>query len=105
MGIQRGVTVVLLAAAALAGGLVTAAAVQVQEQQPPEKKAPFDAVADAQTPRQVPVKRPEQKKSEHDKSDIFSMDAARSTAVLISTYSLPDMQSAGPRSRGPAVVS
>src|SRR3712207_3816770 len=98
MGIQRGFFATVLVAA-LAGGLVTVA--QVQEKGPEQgggpkkaqnqgadpkkqggdpkadKKAPpFDAVADAQTPRQVPVTRPEQKKNEHDKSGIFSMDQA-----------------------------
>src|SRR5262249_13790945 len=37
---------------------------------------PHDAIADAQTPREVPVERPEQKKTAHDLSDIFSPSKA-----------------------------
>src|SRR5262249_9819531 len=37
-----------------------------------EPKRPHDAVADAQTPRDVPAERPEQKKSAHDRSDVFA---------------------------------
>jgi cytochrome c peroxidase len=33
---------------------------------------PHDAVAEAETPREVPVERPEQKKTDHDLSDIFA---------------------------------
>jgi cytochrome c peroxidase len=33
---------------------------------------PHDAIADAQTPKQVPEERPEQKKTAHDQSDIFA---------------------------------
>lgn len=40
------------------------------------QKAPFDAVLDAQTPREVPVKRAEQQRGEHDKSDLFSAKKA-----------------------------
>ncbi|HEX2999383.1 MAG TPA: hypothetical protein VHR86_04010, partial [Armatimonadota bacterium] len=38
--------------------------------------APPDAVMEAQTPRQVPVVRPEQRKTPHDLSDIFSASNA-----------------------------
>jgi cytochrome c peroxidase len=38
----------------------------------PATQAPHDAVVDAQTTRQVPVARPEQKKTAHDLSDIFA---------------------------------
>lgn len=37
---------------------------------------PRDAVVDAQTPRDVPVERPEQKKTAHDLSDIFAWSKA-----------------------------
>ena len=46
-----------------------------QDAKPPQKApkdAPFDAVQDAQTPRQPKATRPEQKKNKHDESDIFS---------------------------------
>lgn len=42
---------------------------------------PHDAVMDAQTPREVPVSRPEQRKSEHDTSAIFSADNAEQSSM------------------------
>ncbi len=44
---------------------------------------PHDAVADAQTPREVPVERPEQKKSAHDLSDIFAPSKAPPTTKAL----------------------
>ena len=42
-----------------------------------------DAVAEAQTPRDVPANRPEQQKTQHDRSDVFgSSKAPRSSTVL-----------------------
>ncbi len=58
-------------AGVLIGALATYGYVQVQQPQP-KTEAPFDAVAEAQEPQQVPETRPEQKKSAHDKSDIFN---------------------------------
>lgn len=40
-------------------------------------RPPYDAVADAQTPRAVPIKRPEQRKTEHDRSNIFDVHKAQ----------------------------
>jgi cytochrome c peroxidase len=48
-------------------GVSFAAAAQTQGE-----KRPFDAIADAQTPRPVQSDRPEQQKTEHDRSDMFS---------------------------------
>jgi cytochrome c peroxidase len=45
-------------------------------QDSPPPRAPHDAVVDAQTPREMPIERPEQKKTEHDLSDIFSPSKA-----------------------------
>jgi cytochrome c peroxidase len=56
----------------------------------PPPKSPHDAVADAQTPRDVPAERPEQKKTAHDESDIF----AASKAPLI-TEALADQTDQG----------
>jgi cytochrome c peroxidase len=42
-----------------------------------------DAVADAQTPREVPVERPEQKKTAHDLSDIFAPSKALPTTEAL----------------------
>lgn len=40
------------------------------------KRTRADAVAEAQTPKSVPVERPEQKKSQHDRSDVFNASKA-----------------------------
>jgi len=45
-------------------------------QESSQAKAPHDAVVDAQTSREVPIERPEQKKTEHDLSDVFSPSKA-----------------------------
>ena len=47
------------------------------------KKVLPDAVQEAQTPRKAAVKRPEQKKSEHDKSDIFKEAEAPASSPAI----------------------
>ncbi len=50
-----------------------AAEAQTGPQQPePTPQLPRDAIGDAQTPAQVPMERPEQKKTPHDLSDIFA---------------------------------
>jgi hypothetical protein len=63
--------------ALLAGGLVllVRSAAGDSPNAAPSQRPP-DAVADAQTPRDVPVERPEQKKSAHDLSDIFTPSKA-----------------------------
>jgi cytochrome c peroxidase len=48
------------------------------------KSEPRDAINEAQTPAQVPVERPEQKKSAHDLSDIFSPSQALPTTAALS---------------------
>lgn len=53
--------------------LVTAAETQDQK----ASRAPHDAVAEAQEPRAVPIVRPEQRKTEHDRSGIFEAQKAR----------------------------
>ena len=40
--------------------------------QSPTNEAPPDAIAQAQTPKEAPVERPEQKKTAHDLSDVFN---------------------------------
>jgi cytochrome c peroxidase len=64
---------------AVAGLGVLALVVYSGEGQEEERRSapPHDAVTDAQTPREVPAERPEQRKSAHDRSDVF----ARSKAV------------------------
>lgn len=51
----------------LAAGCITASHPQAFS----EEQAPYDVILDVQTPRDVPVTRPEQRKTEHDMSDIF----------------------------------
>jgi hypothetical protein len=53
-------------------------------QNPSPAQSPLDAIADAQTPQQVPAERPEQKKTEHDLSDIFAPSKARPTTSALS---------------------
>lgn len=69
-------TAVRLAAAGLllADFVLVAWGQQGTARQPAKPKAPHEAAADAQTPREVPIERPEQKKTKHDSSDIFKPD-------------------------------
>jgi cytochrome c peroxidase len=45
--------------------------------------APPDAIANAQTPQEVPVERPEQKKTAHDRSDIFTPKRAQPSSEAL----------------------
>jgi cytochrome c peroxidase len=67
--------------------LLRGAAGQDPKQAP---RRPHDAIADAQTPREVPVERPEQEKTAHDLSDVF----VPSKAVL-SSEALTDQTDKG----------
>jgi cytochrome c peroxidase len=70
--------------ALVAGGLVLlmrAAADDNRKAPPPQR--PADAIADAQAPREVPVERPEQKKTDHDLSDIFAPGKALPTTEAL----------------------
>jgi hypothetical protein len=67
---HRWILATALAAAALAGGLSVFAR-QTDKSAPKSPPPPFDAIADAQTPRAVPADRPELRKTEHDKSPMF----------------------------------
>src|SRR5438132_7324074 len=70
-----GLAVVFLAGF-VAGGMVLLVHSQEPKTNPPKGDAPPDAVAEAQTPKEVPVERPEQKKIAHDLSDIFAPSKA-----------------------------
>src|ERR1700738_1623868 len=60
-----------------AGSLVLLAPSQETKTKPsPNGNAPSDAVAEAPAPKEVPVERPEQKKTAHDLSDIFAPSKA-----------------------------
>jgi len=52
---------------------------EAKTKSPAKETAPPDAVAEAQTPKEVPVERPEQKKTEHDLSDVFAPGKAPPT--------------------------
>jgi cytochrome c peroxidase len=61
-----------------AGSLALFVSSQEAKTKPPSKaEAPPDAVAEAQAPHEVPVERPEQKKTAHDLSDNFTWSKAR----------------------------
>src|SRR5215469_848395 len=56
-----------------------------QEKNPPAKgKGPRDAVAEAQTSNEVPIERPEQTKTKHDRSDAFKPKNAQPTTKALS---------------------
>jgi cytochrome c peroxidase len=67
---------VVFLAGFVAGGLVLVVYSQQPKTNSPKGDAPQDAVAEAQTPREVPVAAPEQKKTAHDLSDIFAPSKA-----------------------------
>jgi cytochrome c peroxidase len=54
-----------------------------QEERQAREKRPYDAVAEAQTSREVPIERPEQKKTEHDRSDLFEAPKARPSSPIL----------------------
>jgi cytochrome c peroxidase len=60
----------------VAGGMVLLAYSQEPKTNSPRGDAPPDAVAAVQNPKEVPVERPEQKKTAHDLSDIFTPSKA-----------------------------
>src|ERR1700736_1995386 len=77
---------VVFLAGFVAGGLVLIVHSQetkTNAAQPPKGDAPPDAVAEAQTPKEVPVERPEQKKTAHDLSDIFAPSKALPTTEAL----------------------
>ena len=53
-----------------------------QEERQARGKRPYDAVAEAQTSREVPIERPEQKKTEHDRADLFDAPKARPSSPI-----------------------
>jgi hypothetical protein len=69
--------VVVFLAGFAASSLMLAVFSHESQTQPTSKgSAPPDAIADAQTPKEVSVERPEQKKTAHDLSDIFTAKRA-----------------------------
>ena len=75
---------ITLAAVFLAGFVAGSLVLLVRSQEPKANgKAPHDAVAQAQTPNEVPVERPEQRKTEHDRSAIFAPGKALPTTEAL----------------------
>ena len=73
-----------VALGAVAGSSLLLGASQVARSAPPTNEARADAIAVAQTSKEAPVERPEQKKTAHDLSDVFNpSDAAPSSEALI----------------------
>jgi cytochrome c peroxidase len=70
--------------ALLAGGLVllVRSAAGDDPKASPSQRPP-DTIAEAQTPKEVPVERPEQKKTAHDLSDIFKQEKARPSSEAL----------------------
>jgi hypothetical protein len=66
----RVLTAGLGTAIATGGVVLVVSALAGQEPRPGGPAA--DAIAEAQTPRRVTIDRPDQKKTDHDRSDIFS---------------------------------
>jgi cytochrome c peroxidase len=74
----------LLIVGCLAVGITWAVFSQEQEprdKQPGQQKAVPDAIADAQTPKDVPANRPEQQKTEHDQSAVFKAPNAQPSSL------------------------
>ena len=67
-----------VALGALAGSLVLLSAPQGARSQQPS-----DAIAQAQTPKEAPMERPEQKKTAHDLSDVFNPSNALPTSEAL----------------------
>ena len=75
--------VVFLAGFAAGSLILLVHSQEAKTKPPPKGDAPPDAVAEAQTPKEVPVERPEQKKTEHDLSDVFAPDKAQPTTEAL----------------------
>src|SRR6478672_12501896 len=76
----KNVLVLIMGMAGLGAGINTATS--QSDMETPSSKGPSqgsnrDAITEAQTPRQVPVTRPEQRKNEHDQSNIFAPTNAK----------------------------
>ena len=73
-----------VALGALASALVLLSTPQGARSQPPTEDAGADAIAVAQTSKEAPMERPEQKKTPHDLSDVFNpSNALPSSEALV----------------------
>jgi cytochrome c peroxidase len=77
----------MVGAGVLAGSILLSLSIVSWAQTPPKGGAqpPHDAISDFQTPRSVPEARPEQKKNEHDRSDVFSATKAQPSSRALGT--------------------
>ena len=80
------ITGVIQAVVVCAGILLFYAAAS-EKPSSPGHRPPHDAVVDAQTPKDVPVERPEQKKTAHDLSDIFAWGKAVPSSDALGDHS------------------
>jgi len=62
----------VLPIAGLVLGIFSLTVLEGARSQTPTNEAPLDAIAQAQTPKEAPMERPEQKKTAHDLSDVFN---------------------------------
>src|SRR3954451_12485383 len=67
----------------VAGGLLLVALPPSARPEQQTDKTSADSVADAQTPKEVPIERPEQKKTNHDRSDAFDPAKASPTSQAL----------------------
>jgi hypothetical protein len=72
-----------VALGALAGALVLLSNPQSARSQPATDDARADAIAVAQTSKEAPIERPEQKKTVHDLSDVFNPSNALPTSEAL----------------------
>jgi len=71
----------ILAMLLVPGIVLVSSKAWTQQNTAPPPMAPYDAALDAQTPRQVPITRPEQRKNDHDQWDIFDATKAEPSST------------------------
>ena len=76
---------IALPVAGLILGVFSLTAPEGARSQQPTNEAPPDAIAQAQTPKEAPVERPEQKKTAHDLSDVFNPSNAVPSSEALTT--------------------
>src|SRR4051794_40046543 len=77
-GGMRRISLLMLSLGVASLGMGMSVAIsQSDMEQRPSRESSRDSVMEAQTPRETPVTRPEQRKNEHDRSNIFSATNAK----------------------------
>ena len=77
---QHGIVMGVILALSASGLVLLAHSAAGEDPNAPQPQPPRDAIADAQTPKEIPAERPEQRKTAHDLSDIFT--PTKAIAVL-----------------------